>query len=342
MTLSEVKWKIDECAGYFDRLHLRGWCWNGPVPISEVDLEFVGSRATHRIGSFGMQSPDVAASLGPSGAKARFDERIACSASDFGTPFNLRFTLQDGSVITGEDALTNAAWGDPYFQSWENFLIALERFPSGGVLELGSRARSAVTRKHRIPARLDYVGVDILPGPNVDIVGDVHDLAALFPGRRFVAAFSTSVFEHLAMPWKVALELNGVLEPGGLVYTATHQTWPIHEEPWDFWRFSKYSWQTLFNAATGFEVLETSMGEPARVHACRTSPVTKDMPASLAYLGCASLVRKTGEATVAWDVPLAVATANMYPAGELAVPPTTVIFNAMPATGVPSAFKASR
>lgn len=213
--------------------------------------------------------------------------------------------------------------GDPYFQSWENFLTALAKFECGAVLEVGSRARSAITRSHRIPPQLTDVGMDILPGPNVDIVGDAHELSTVLAGRKFVAIFSTSVFEHLLMPWKVALEMNRILEPGGIVYTSTHQTWPVHEEPWDFWRYSRHTWPALFNPATGFEILEAVGGEPDRIHACRTSSVTREMPLSPAYLGSASLVRKISNTTLTWPVPVSIATATMYPAGELTIAPTT-------------------
>ena len=318
-----MQWKIDECAVYFDRLHLRGWCHHAGVPIERVELIYPDAAITLPVASFGQPSDDVAAGLGPTAARARFDEWLTAPAEALGQAFILRFTLADGSTRLGEDALTNAAWGDPYFQSWENFITHLGTFPRGAVLEVGSRARSAITRSHRIPPQLTYVGMDILPGPNVDIVGDAHELAQLLGDRKFVAIFSTSVFEHLLMPWKVALEMNRVLEPGGIVYTSTHQTWPIHEEPWDFWRYSKTTWQALFNSATGFEILEAVVGEPARIHACRTSSVTRDMPHSPAYLGSASLVRKISDTALTWPVPVATATATMYPAGELTVAPTT-------------------
>ena len=124
--------------------------------------------------------------------------------------------------------------------SFGHFLAQLQTIPGGTVLEVGSRALRAHEPQH-LPPHLDYVGLDILAGPYVDIVGDAHRLAEIFGTRRFVTAMSFSVFEHLAMPWKVALELNRMLEPGGLVFTGCHQTWPVHEEPWDFWRFSRYS-----------------------------------------------------------------------------------------------------
>jgi SAM-dependent methyltransferase len=318
---ASVHWKIEECAVYFNRLHLRGWCHHSAQPIVRVEA-LINNTLPYPLASYGLPSPDIAVTFGPPAGQVRFDDWLFAPPDLLGRNFSLRLWLADGSHILCEDALTNAANGDPYYQSWENFVAYLERFPSGTVLEIGARARSAITRRHRIPERLQYVGLDILAGPNVDVVGDAHELSRLFPDQRFVAAFSTSVFEHLAMPWKVALELNQVLEPGGVVYTSTHQTWPPHEEPWDFWRFSQHSWRTLFNAATGFEIIEAVVGEPARVHACRTSPVTRGMPDSLAWLGSASLVRKTQPTTLAWPVSTDVATGAMYPAGELTVAPT--------------------
>jgi hypothetical protein len=46
------------------------------------------------------------------------------------------------------------------------------------------------------------------------------------------------------------------------------------------------------------------------------------MPDSPAWLGSASLVRKTHATTLDWPVPLDVAAGAMYPAGELSAPPT--------------------
>lgn len=318
-----VQWKIDECAAYFDRLYLRGWCYHPVHDIRLVEIIFPETGVTLPVGSFGQASADVAAGLGARAGNARFDEWLTDASDSFGNPFVMQFTLVDGTVHIGEDALTNAAWGDPYFQSWENFLMLVAKFERGTVLEVGSRARSAITRRHRIPPQLTYVGLDILAGPNVDVVGDAHELASILRNQKFVAIFSTSVFEHLLMPWKVALEMNAILEPGGIVYTSTHQTWPVHEEPWDFWRYSQNTWQALFNPASGFEILEAVVGEPARIHARRTSPVTKDMPASPAFLGSASIVRKISETRLTWPVPLSLATGSMYPAGNLVSPPTT-------------------
>lgn len=64
------------------------------------------------------------------------------------------------------------------------------------VLEICPRARSGNTYRHHLPADIDYVGLDVLPGPNVDIVGDAHKLSHLFRLNHFDAVFALSTFEH--------------------------------------------------------------------------------------------------------------------------------------------------
>lgn len=316
-----LAWKIDECAEYYGGIVLRGWCHHAPQRIVAVSAVFPGGPTVVPVSSFGRPSPDVATLHGEAAAHCRFDEWLAVPAESVGRDFYLRFFLDDHTTIQGDSALANAMAGDPYHTCWPRFLERLRTLGPGPILELGSRARSAVTRREQIPAQLEYVGVDILPGPNVDVVGDAHELAQLVGRDRFIAAFSFSVFEHLAMPWKVALELNHVLRPGGLVFTSTHQTWPAHDEPWDFWRFSRHAWQPLFNAATGFEVLEAVCGDPARIHAYHTSVATRQLHLCPAYLGSACIARKTAETSLTWPVPREAATEAMYPAGELAEPP---------------------
>lgn len=318
----ELFWKIDECAEYFDKVRLRGWCFHADPCIVSVVAVFSNSSEIVPVISFGQSSPDVAQFHGAQAANCRFDEFLTVSADGLGRDFYLRFFLSDGTSKRGDSAIANARDGDPYYASWFRFAERLRSLPKGIILEIGSRARSGVSRRELIPPHLTYMGLDIQAGQNVDIVGDVHELDCVVQGLRFAAVFSFAVFEHLAMPWKVALALNRVLEDGGLVYTATNQTWPVHEEPWDFFRFSKFSWQTIFNSATGFEVIETACGEPARIHASIMHPATRGLYLQPAYLGSASIVKKIADTTLAWPVSTNIAAAGNYPPGEMSAPPS--------------------
>jgi hypothetical protein len=168
------------------------------------------------------------------------------------------------------------------------------------VLEIGSRARSGITRRERFQPPLEYIGFDISPGPNVDIVGDAHHLSRLVT-TKFDAAFSISTFEHLLMPWKVVLELNKVLDEGALVFTHIHQTWPLHDAPWDFWRLSQYAWHGLYNRHTGFEIIKAMHAEPAFVSPALVFPHFRGLDQAPWYLGSNCLARKIGSPEVAWE-----------------------------------------
>lgn len=158
-----------------------------------------------------------------------------------------------------------------------------------------------------------YVGLDVLSGENVDVVGDAHDMAGLFDPESFDSVFSMSTFEHLAMPWKAALEINRVLAQGGTVMVATHQTWPLHEQPWDFWRFSDNTWAALFNEYTGFRIERVAMGEPASIVPHQMQPHTIMHPVHPAMMASAVICRKTGPPKVGWEVPLSEIIDSAYP-----------------------------
>jgi len=172
---------------------------------------------------------------------------------------------------------------------------------SPSLIEIGSRARSGTTYRHLFPADCRYVGMDIKEGPNVDVVTDAHTMAGV--KEKFDFAFSVSVFEHLMMPWVAAQALNGVMNIGGVAYICSHPAWPPHEEPWDFFRFSKDSWKSLFNAFTGFEVIGTSyVLEAALVPVNMADGAIHSMDAHPIYLLSNCLVRKVAEPTVNWLV----------------------------------------
>jgi hypothetical protein len=72
--------------------------------------------------------------------------------------------------------------------------------------------------------------------------------------------------EHLVAPTRFVSESHRVLIDGGLFIARAPTTWPLHAEPWDFWRFSRHAWQSLLNRHSGFEILELcEFGEGAIV-----------------------------------------------------------------------------
>jgi SAM-dependent methyltransferase len=182
------------------------------------------------------------------------------------------------------------------------------------LLEVGSRARSGNVRTQFFP-HTEYVGYDVLPGPNVQVVGDAHELSKHFPASHFDAALSVAVFEHIAMPWKVVLELNRVLKPGALVCVLTHPTYPPHDRPWDFWRFNPQAFDVLFSAPSGFELLESAEGLPCSIVPLTDGEMLVGLWREPAFLSVAALARKTREPDerLRWDVKLSDVISSRYP-----------------------------
>lgn len=116
------------------------------------------------------------------------------------------------------------------------------------VLELGTmRSNPSFPTHHAewLPEGTTHVMSDAFEGLDVDIVADAHDLAP-FGDEEFDAVIAVSVWEHLERPWVAAEAVHRVLKKGGLVYIATHQTFPIHGYPSDYFRFSVEAMNVLF------------------------------------------------------------------------------------------------
>jgi SAM-dependent methyltransferase len=152
----------------------------------------------------------------------------------------------------------------------EHFLTLVNEVNERGltVLEIGARVvgeESFNLRRYFSGARR-YIGMDIHPAPTVDVVGDVHFLSQAVGTASVDAIFSMAVLEHLSHPWLAAKEINRALTVGGLVFFHTVHTWPIHEQPNDFWRFSDEGLKVLFGPDTGFDVLHASVSYPFYIY----------------------------------------------------------------------------
>lgn len=135
-------------------------------------------------------------------------------------------------------------------------LMAVKKAPS--VLELGtkrSQAERCTMHRDWVPHAGEFVGSDFDAGLDVDVVADVHKLSDVFGENRFDAIVSCSVFEHVQYPWVAVVELCRVLKQGGLVFVQTHQAFPLHAYPFDYWRFSTGALKTLFSEQVGFRVI---------------------------------------------------------------------------------------
>lgn len=308
---------IDRFSYFQGVLHLVGWVHAADARLKALHLELPNGRL-YPLDVRWLPSPDLAAIFGPVALSSRFQASVALDVSPAEVADAKLLVTLKGREPVRIDGL-GAAVGDPAHELFARFHDLLRQRPPGRLLEVGSRARSGVVRRDLAPAGWEYSGLDVMDGPNVDVVGDAHRLSSLYPRHHFDAIMACSVLEHLMMPWKFVVELNRVLKPGAIGVFTTHQCWPLHDQPWDFWRFSDMAWTGLLNAATGFEIMAARMGEPAFVVAAKLQPVTAFAEVPAGALASFVLFRKLSETTLDWPVELEAITNTEYPSGEIAI-----------------------
>jgi hypothetical protein len=289
-----VRYYIDEIEFFKGGLSIVGWAENHTA--YQAPILIYNGNSVKTICDV-VDRPDLIAQQGSVARGWGF--RLAALTGE-GSPSLDNVCLAISNEIIQLSSVTDAE-DDNNTKMMNMYLEKLKENSTGVLLEIGSRARSGNTYRHLFPKAIKYIGLDVTAGPNVDIVGDAHHITRYIQSKvDFI--FSISTFEHLLMPWKAVIEINKVMSPGGLIFTQSHQTWPIHETPWDYWRFSRDGWHALFNRHTGFEVVQTSYTQRAHIsQASGVNPATAPLLWQPAYLVTACVARKIGEPTVSWD-----------------------------------------
>jgi SAM-dependent methyltransferase len=118
-------------------------------------------------------------------------------------------------------------------------------------LEIGSRecGHTVSFRQAFTAGAGDYLGVDIEPGPGVDVALDLtadFSLVSRLLPARFASIFCLSVLEHCRQPFLMAENVQRLLEPGGVLYVSVPFAWEIHSFPSDYWRFTPDAVRLLF------------------------------------------------------------------------------------------------
>lgn len=100
-----------------------------------------------------------------------------------------------------------------------------------------------------------YIGLDFATGKYAnrkqpDITWDGTSIP--LPDGSVDCAMATEVLEHCHNPLIVLKEIRRVLAPGGTLFFTTPFLWPIHDAPYDHYRYTPYAMEQLLEQA-GFE-----------------------------------------------------------------------------------------
>lgn len=105
------------------------------------------------------------------------------------------------------------------------------------ILDLGSTEMGACYKPIFQKPGWNYVGVDLSPGPNVDLVLQRPYDWREVPSASVDLVISGQVLEHVEFFWITALEISRVLRPGGMACLIAPSSGPEHRYPVDCWRF---------------------------------------------------------------------------------------------------------
>jgi SAM-dependent methyltransferase len=169
--------------------------------------------------------------------------------------------LKCASVCADAGAMTAArAHWKPH--NWLYFRIAdpeiaamLRAYARGRLADIGCGAKPyAALSRGLVDA---HVGID-RPGSRhgragIDLGGDAQALPV--EDASFRTILCTDVLEHRPEPGAAVAEAWRILEPGGYAIYTVPLHWHVHEEPHDFYRFTRHGLRHLFEKH-GFEVVE--------------------------------------------------------------------------------------
>ncbi|PWB83610.1 MAG: hypothetical protein C3F11_05725 [Methylocystaceae bacterium] len=304
----ESKFKVTECVVFFSFFRIR-------LRLSNPDL--VAGEAI------------LSAQLIPLASDDRLDQRLAFDPNHvivealidraaFPEGYDLEILTNRGRHRVGCSELVEVERQEHARSSMGEFLAILDGWKARNpgrkpkVLDIGGRARSGYLLSEHLLG-CDVTVLDIRADAGVDVVADIHSMSNALEHESFDFLISVSVFEHLVMPWKAAIEINKVLKPGGLAMIVTHQTVGMHDLPWDYYRFSDESWKGLFNVATGFEIVTTAMNDFVRVVPNHYFNVGEGYENAGGFYTSSVIARKSGSTQLAWPVETTSIVSTMYP-----------------------------
>jgi SAM-dependent methyltransferase len=105
---------------------------------------------------------------------------------------------------------------------------------------------------------MEYLGIDMRPGKNVDLVLNGHDIKSHFQESEFDLVICFDTLEHDLEFWKTTENMKWVLKKNGwLLAGAPSIHHPRHNYPYDYYRFTRDSFsQYIFGDMTNVYVEE--------------------------------------------------------------------------------------
>ncbi|OZB49602.1 MAG: hypothetical protein B7X60_00570 [Polynucleobacter sp. 39-45-136] len=133
-----------------------------------------------------------------------------------------------------------------YYYLWKNIENVCEFAKSHTSSELPVLLDIGCGNKPYADLFLEWKHIGINPSiddASPDVIGDAMCLPVKSATVDLVLC--TQVLEHVSQPWQLISECRRVLKPGGFLVLSAPFYWPLHEEPWDYFRYTRHGLKSL-------------------------------------------------------------------------------------------------
>jgi SAM-dependent methyltransferase len=151
---------------------------------------------------------------------------------------------------------TNVDLGDAYYLVYmpliRDLIHSITTYSKGRVMDIGCGNKPY---EKIFENCTEYLGCDIVQSNEnkVDILCEATKIPV--DSNSFDTVFCTQVIEHVEDHNGLLSEAFRVLKPNGHIIVSGPMYWHLHEEPHDFFRFTKYGFKYILEKS-GFEVVE--------------------------------------------------------------------------------------
>lgn len=127
--------------------------------------------------------------------------------------------------------------------------------PGSRVLNVGAGGEiERIVRKAAARRNFSVTSSDIDPSRGPDLVDDIS--RSSIESNAFDAVVMMEVLEHVKEPSRAAAELHRILKPNGVLILSTPFVFPIHDRPFDFYRYTRHGLAYLFEPFEGLSITE--------------------------------------------------------------------------------------
>lgn len=140
-----------------------------------------------------------------------------------------------------------------FYAQYKTVLPLVERYVKGRIIDLGC---GTMRFKDLLMSKADvYHTLDLWPwSEDVTYAGDVQNMS-MIAGASYDSALCLEVLEHVPNPSRAIAEIHRILKPGGVLIVSVPHLSRLHDEPYDYFRFTIHGLRYLLEDGN-LEVLE--------------------------------------------------------------------------------------